>query len=200
MKSLNKKGGIGRWLLPAFLVLMVIFGIVAFQDKSFAALANGLFGWSLGLEAPGDDEAKDNLDSGFISSLIDCKTSTSVGCFCDTSDTFSFPNQYELVFSLDGSRTKVRLLNNLGGIVSEKVITGIIPCSVDELGGIQDLSKIAKDSKVSIVIGSSSFMNYESLSGEEISYPVNGNNLILKRDKGSFCIVDSGFPTKPVCG
>lgn len=195
------KKGLTRKIFILLIIAIAVIGVITFFSvgEAFPAVERSLenlFGFKL---TPSEIEAQENanleLENNLLPILNSCAALGKSGCFC-TDESVSFPNGYQLVFSLDTGNTKLYLKNDDGGKLSEseRFVLNAIPC-IYTGGGFKSLGE---GSEASITFGSSSILFY---GGEEIGF-INPGRYIYKLDKDHICFLIDGLvevKSKGVC-
>ncbi len=197
---MNKKASMDMsHLLAAILVIIVVVIILIAMEPFFASMLDAI-GFDVGRPSEHDEEAAIVFDEFLIESVNDCRNSDKIDCFCNTSllAQNSLPNNYQLIFSQEYGNTKVVLKNDKGGTVENKVFPSIEPCIINPDGIAVAFSEVVKNSAM-ITISSEDSLNYELLDGGEFHYPVDKSKLFYLKNKNTLCMVDLGYPTKPMC-
>ncbi len=122
-----KKGRIAfSHIIAAVLILILIVTVIFVFVPVFDDIKEKLgFGVTLTAgEIKVQSESKELFEQNISLMLLDCISSNEDECFC-MDDEIIFPNSYSLEIYLQNEVLTIGLYNHLGGLVSDKVLTGL---------------------------------------------------------------------------
>jgi hypothetical protein len=192
-----KQGVAWPHIIAASLVIVLVLAVVLFATPAFDGLKEKL-GFGFGLNAE-ESQAQNRANEFFAfelsPTLIDCKSTVDVGCFCTNEET-AFPTDYTLEITDQGAGAKYVLRNNNGGEVSSMVFSGVVPCVGWVVGENMTTFSSMKDNKLTLRFSTSSqlgFINVESAGEIPVSRTINLNYLFYKPKDGNICILSADY-------